>query len=129
MAIVPYQNRLKKPAAELHKNMTPWERNLWYEFLREQKPRFLRQKPIGSYIVDFYCPTLKLAIELDDGQHYEPAGIESDARRTARLEEQGLTVLRFSNLDINQNFQGVCQMIQRTVCDMEVHDEKHKICP
>ena len=69
MAIVPYQNRLKKLASELRKNMTPWEKKLWYEFLREQSPRFLRQKPLGSYIVDFYCPTLRLAIEVDGGQH------------------------------------------------------------
>ena len=50
MAIVPYKNSLQRPVRELIKNMTPWERKLWYEFLREQKPRFLRQKPIGDYM-------------------------------------------------------------------------------
>ena len=56
MAIVPYKNSLQRPARELRKNMTPWERKLWYEFLREQKPRFLRQKPIGDYMWTFTVP-------------------------------------------------------------------------
>ena len=111
MAIVPYQNRLKKLASELRKNMTPWEKKLWYEFLREQSPRFLRQKPLGSYIVDFYCPTLRLAIEVDGGQHYEPEGMERDAIRTAELGSMGITVLRCSNADIKENLSGVCSSI------------------
>ena len=58
-------------ARELRKNMTPWEKKLWYQFLRSAPARFQRQKPIGNYIVDFYCAAQKLAIELDGGQHYE----------------------------------------------------------
>ena len=115
MAIVPYQNRLKKLASELRKNMTPWEKQLWYEFLREQSPRFLRQKPLESYIVDFYCPTLRLAIEVDGGQHYEPEGMERDAIRTAELGSMGITVLRFSNADIKENLSGVCSSITNLI--------------
>ena len=118
MAIVPYQNRLKKLASELRKNMTPWEKKLWYEFLREQSPRFLRQKPLGSYIVDFYCPTLRLAIEVDGGQHYEDAGKAYDERRTAYLQQQGIQVLRFSNLDVMRNFDGVCFEIDAIVREL-----------
>ena len=112
--MVPYEKRLQKPASDLRKNMTPWERKLWYDFLREQSPRFLRQKPIGRYIVDFYCPTLRLAVELDGGQHYEEAGRSSDACRTAELDRLGVRVLRFSNLDVDRNFQGVCEHILNT---------------
>ena len=115
MAIVPYQNRLKKLASELRKNMTPWEKKLWYEFLREQSPRFLRQKPLESYIVDFYCPTLRLAIEVDGGQHYEPEGMERDAIRTAELGSMGITVLRFSNADIKEILSGVCSSITNLI--------------
>lgn len=111
MAIIPYKNSLQCPARELRKNMTPWERKLWYEFLREQSPRFLRQKPIGNYIVDFYCPSRRLAVELDGGQHFEPQGQEHDARRTAELEKLGVKVLRFSNLEVDRNFRGVCEQI------------------
>lgn len=101
MAIVPYKNSLQRPARELRKNMTPWERKLWYKFLREQKPRFLRQKPIGDKIVDFYCPALRLAVELDGGQHFEPQGQAYDARRTGDLERLGVKVLRVSNLEVD----------------------------
>lgn len=110
--IVPYKSQAKVLARGLRKNMTPWERKLWYEFLRGAAPRFLRQKPLGGAIVDFYCPTLKLAIELDGGQHFEADGLERDARRTSELERLGIKVLRYSNLEIDRDFEGVCQSIQ-----------------
>ena len=106
--------KLTPLARDLRKNMTPWERRLWDDFLREQSPRFLRQKPIGRYIVDFYCPALRLAVELDGGQHYEEEGRISDACRTAELNRLGVRVLRFSNLDVDRNFQGVCEHILNT---------------
>ena len=95
--------------------MTPWERKLWYEFLRSYPVRFQRQKVIGNYIADFYCAKVGLVIELDGGGHYEAAQIESDARRTKTLEAMKLTVMRVCNIDINRNFSGVCEAI-----DMEV---------
>ena len=91
--------------------MTPWERKLWYDFLRGYPLRFQRQKAIGPYIVDFYCAKARLVIELDGGGHYETEQIRQDQRRSAQLEELGLTILRFSNLDIHQNFSGVCNDI------------------
>lgn len=102
-------------ARELRKNMTPWERRLWYDFLRGYPVRFQRQKPIGSYIVDFYCAKAGLVVELDGGGHYEETQEVKDHLRTAWLENEGLRVLRFSNLDVDQNFSGVCQVIEREV--------------
>ena len=64
-------NKVNIPLAKtLRKNMTPWERKLWYEFLRSYPIRFQRQKAIGNYIVDFYCAKVGLVIELDGGGHY-----------------------------------------------------------
>lgn len=98
-------------ARKLRKNMTPWERKLWYDFLREYPIRFQRQKAIGSYIVDFYCAKAQLAIELDGGGHFSIEQIEKDKLRTKELESMGLTVVRICNLDIDNNFSGVCEYI------------------
>ncbi len=95
----------------LRKNMTKEERRLWYEFLRDCEFRFRRQEIIGNYIVNFYCSSAKLIIELDGSQHYEPINKEKDSERTQYLNSQGLRVLRFSNLDVLENFQGVCEAI------------------
>ncbi len=102
-------------ARELRKNMTPWEKKLWYQFLRSAPARFQRQKPIGNYIVDFYCAAQKLAIELDGGQHYEMEAMRRDRYRSKELERLGVTVLRFSNLEIQENFPEVCGTILRYI--------------
>ena len=107
----PYNKSNISLAKSLRKNMTPWERKLWYEFLNTYPVRFQRQKAIGNYIVDFYCAKAQLVIELDGSEHYEPKQIETDAERTNVLEEMNLKVVRFSNNDIVQNFQGVCESI------------------
>ena len=106
--------QLKQNARELRKNQTKEERLLWNAFLKAYPMRFRRQYIIGSFIVDFYCHAAKLAVELDGSQHYEPAGAESDQRRTAYLESQGVKVLRFSNLDVTRRFKAVCEEIDRT---------------
>ena len=103
---------LKANAQALRKNMTKEENLLWYQFLRRYPCQFRRQYVIGNYIVDFYCHRAKLVVELDGSQHYTPEEMEKDARRTRYLESLGLQVLRFSNLDVIQNFDGVCQTIQ-----------------
>ena len=102
-------------ARELRKNMTPWERKLWYEFLRNYPIRFQRQKAIGNYIADFYCAKAKLVIELDGGGHYEEAQMKYDALRTAELEKMDLRVIRICNLDVDQNLRGVCAYIDNEV--------------
>lgn len=102
-------------ARVLRKNMTPWERKLWYEFLRNYPIRFQRQKAIGNYIADFYCAKARLVVELDGGGHYTVEQIERDKIRTKELKEMNLTVLRVCNLDIDRNFSGVCEYIDLNV--------------
>ena len=102
-------------AKNLRKNMTPWERKLWYEFLSNYPIRFQRQKAIGNYIVDFYCARARLVIELDGGAHYTSEQTEKDKIRTKELENMNLTVLRVCNLDIDRNFYGVCEYIDLAI--------------
>ena len=102
-------------AKELRKNMTPWERKLWYEYLRSYPVRFQRQKAIGNYIVDFYCARAGLVVELDGGGHYNPEQMEADADRTKELESMKLRVLRICNTDIDRNFRGVCEFLDNEV--------------
>ena len=91
----PYRKENIPRAKELRKNMTPWERKLWYEFLRNYPLRFQRQKAVGDYIADFYCAKAGLVVELDGGGHYEAPQAERDRKRTEALEQMGLRVLRF----------------------------------
>ena len=110
-----HNKRIVPAAKELRKNMTKEERHLWYDCLRGYPVRFLRQKVVGRYIVDFYCAEARLVIELDGTQHYVDGGIEKDAERTAFLERYGLTVVRIPNNAVNQNFRGVCEQIDHLV--------------
>ena len=98
-------------ARNLRKNMTKEERHLWYDFLRDYPVRFLRQKVIDNYIVDFYCHEARLIIELDGSQHYGPSHLLADSIRTQRLENRDLHVMRIPNNAINENFSGVCAHI------------------
>ena len=102
-------------AKNLRKNMTKEERHLWYDFLRSYPVKFLRQKILGKYIVDFYCAEAKLIVELDGSQHYEEKEKERDAERTTYLEQYGVRVLRIPNNEVNQNFSGVCEYIELAV--------------
>ena len=104
-------------AKELRKNMTPWERKLWYEFLRTYPIRFQRQKAIGNYIADFYCAKAQLVVELDGGEHYTPEQMQADTERTTALESMKVRVIRICNPDIDRNFRGVCEFI-----DIEVRN-------
>ena len=109
-------NKSNIPLAKvLRKNMTPWERKLWYEFLRSYPIRFQRQKSIGNYIVDFYCAKAKLVIELDGGGHYSNGQQQKDENRTKELESMNLKIIRICNIDIDRNFYGVCEYIDLTV--------------
>ena len=105
--------KLKHFAQTLRKEMTKEERHLWYDFLKCLPVTVNRQKVIGNYIVDFYCASAKLIIELDGSQHYEDKGIVSDKKRDKYFNDFGLQVLRYSNADVNNNFNGVCEDILR----------------
>ena len=104
-------NKLTENSQKLRKNMTKEERHLWYDFLKELPVNFNRQKVIGNYIVDFYCAKAKIVIELDGSQHYFDEGREKDLKRDRFLSSLGLTVLRYSNDDVNNSFESVCQDI------------------
>ena len=113
--MLPYKKSNVALAKILRKNMTPWERKLWYEFLREYPVRFQRQKPIGNYLADFYCFKVKLIVELDGSQHYNKSDTIKDKIRTEKLEEFDLTVIRIPNNEIDENFYGVCEYIDSFV--------------
>ena len=98
-------------AGNLRKNMTKEEKHLWYDFLRQYPVKFIRQKIIGKYIVDFYCAKARLVIELDGSQHFEDEALKKDAERTKYLEGYGLRVLRITNADVNMKFRDVCEYI------------------
>ena len=104
-------SKLTGNAKALRKNMTKEERHLWYDFFKSLSITVNRQKVIGNYIVDFYIATEKLVIELDGSQHYEDDGIENDIKRDLFLNDLGIKVLRYSNLDVNQRFESVCEDI------------------
>jgi very-short-patch-repair endonuclease len=93
--------------------MTPAERKLWFEYLRFQKPRFYSQRPIGKFIADFYCAKAKLVIELDGQSHASEEGRAYDNERSAFLEGLEVSVVRFTNLEVTQNFEGVCNAITK----------------
>lgn len=95
--------------------MTKYERQLWYRCLRTCPLRFQRQKPIGRYIVDFYCAKAKLVIELDGSGHYEEAQQEYDRKRTAYLQRMGLKEIRYTNLQIATEFRAVCEDIYKHI--------------
>ncbi len=111
--ILPYNPHLKELARNLRKNSTLSEVLLWKQ-LKNRGIRgmdFDRQKPIGDYIVDFFCKELMLAIEIDGESHYGKR--ETDVRRQKALEELGISFLRFSDKDIKTNLTEVVSAIER----------------
>ena len=89
-------------AREIRKEQTPEEGKLWHLYLKKLEPRFTRQKIIGPYIVDFYCPKLKLVIEIDGEQHYLEENVAYEKRREDYFQKEGYKILRFYNSDINK---------------------------
>ena len=90
-------------ARGMRKESTEEENKLWHLYLKKIKPRFVRQKIIGSYIVDFYCAKLKLVIEIDGVQHYLEENEMYEKRREEYLQSAGYKLLRFYNSDVNKN--------------------------
>ncbi|WP_089606248.1 endonuclease domain-containing protein [Acinetobacter piscicola] len=109
----PYNKNLKQPSRDLRNNMTDAELLLWRRLRRKQIHglQFYRQKPILNYIVDFYCPSANLVIECDGGQHYTDDGLDADRVRDGALAGLGLMVLRFDNLQILNEIDGVVEQI------------------
>ena len=112
---VPKNNKMLARARELRKDMTPQERHLWFDFLRTYPVKIYKQRIIESFIVDFYCASAKLVIEVDGSQHYTEEGIAYDEERTMKLNQYNLMVLRFSNADVDRHFQEVCESIDQCI--------------
>ena len=107
--------RLLPLARSLRRDMTPQERKLWYLFLRTYPIKIYKQRIIDSYIVDFLCFSAKLVIEIDGSQHYHDIETARDNERSAALERYGLKILRFSNREINREFERVCDVIHQEI--------------
>ncbi len=112
---IPRNRELLPYAKKLRRNMTPQERKLWNLFIRKYPVNIYRQRTIGNYIVDFYCYSAKLVIEVDGAHHNQAPQKAYDAKRTAFLESYGLLVLRFSNREVDTQFEAVCEKIHQTI--------------
>jgi very-short-patch-repair endonuclease len=112
-----YNTKLKKYSQELRKNMTDAERLLWSKLRRKQLKglQIYRQRIIGNYIVDFYCPKANLIIEIDGGQHYSVEGIKENKIRDDYMRNQGFKVLRFSDKEVFENLNGVIEKIYEDI--------------
>ena len=108
-----YNKRLVSNARSLRNNMTDEEKRLWYDFLKKLPLTVNRQKNIGKYIVDFYIHSAKTVIELDGIQHEMTEYKVADQKRDSYLRNLDITVLRYANREINENFNFVCNDILR----------------
>ncbi len=109
--IYKYDKNLTPYAQRLRKDMTKEEKHLWYDFLKTLPFTVNRQKVIGGFIVDFFIAEKRVVIEIDGSQHFEEDHLISDKQRDKELYDLGITVLRYTNNDINKRFNSVCQDI------------------
>ncbi len=117
---IPVNSRLDKYAKNLRKNMTDEEKTLWYNYLNKIYPRFHRQKIIGNYIVDFYCPKLRIVIGIDGVQHYQPQHYENDFVRDEFISKKDITILRFDNSEVKKDY---CSVLYRIASHCEMKAE------
>ncbi|MGB2803991.1 MAG: endonuclease domain-containing protein [Candidatus Zixiibacteriota bacterium] len=113
---LPYKRKLTKLVRQNRKNPSPAEKKIWHEVLcRKQFEgyKFTRQKPLGGYIVDFYCSKLQLVIEIDGDSRAENK--KYDKTRTEVLSQLGLRVLRYTNRDVCNNIEGVYQDLMHII--------------
>ena len=115
--MIPYNENLKQLSRQLRNNMTDAERYLWIKLRLGQLKgcHFYRQKPIGEYIVDFFCPKAKLVIEVDGSQHFSDETIEYNKIRDEHMRNLGLKVLRFTNTEVMKNIEGVIESIIKEI--------------
>ncbi len=112
---LPYNPQLVINAKEMRKNPTLAEKKLWNEYLHNCSVRFLRQRPIDNFIVDFYCASCKLVIEVDGDSHFTDEGIDYDRQRTKILEGYGLRIIRFTNDQVLNCFEDLCNHIEQII--------------
>jgi very-short-patch-repair endonuclease len=115
--MLPYNSNLKQLSRQLRNNMTDAERHLWSRVRMKQIKghQFYRQKPIGDYIVDFYCPRAKLVIEIDGSQHFSTETSQYDRIRDEHMCSLGLRVLRFTNTEVMTHTEGVVERIGEAI--------------
>jgi very-short-patch-repair endonuclease len=116
-----YDPKLKLLARQMRAQMTAAEKKLWYGHLRQHQYRFLRQKPIGNYIADFYCPALQLIIEVDGETHLNKNDNPTfyDKIRTKKLEEMEIKIVRFWNNEILEGFDSVIEKLEEIIKNLE----------
>ena len=119
---IPKDSTQLENARRLRREMTPHERKLWYLFLRGYPVKVCKQRIIGRFIVDFYCASARLVMEVDGSQHYGPQGLAYDAERSRFLTALGLEILRFSSREIGRDFRAVCLQIDRTTMQERPQD-------
>ena len=113
MPILPYNQNLKEISKDLRKRLTEAERHLWERLKHKHLGYvFYRQKPLGDYIVDFYCNQAKLVIEVDGGYHLDKESADNDRVRNEYMKNLGLTVLRFTNTQVLENTDNVVAKIK-----------------
>ena len=112
-----YNIKLKRHSQQLRKNMTDAERLLWSKIRKKQLRgcQFYRQRIIGNYIVDFYCPKTKLIVELDGGQHYNEEENRKDRIRDDYMKKLGMKILRLSDREVFENLNGVIERIYESL--------------
>lgn len=117
--IIPYNPKLVPLAKKLRKNSTLAEILLWQQLKGKQLQGydFDRQKPIGNYIVDFYCKELLLAIEIDGCSH--TAKGRYDLQRQQEIEKMGVTMFRFDDVDVKKDMELVVKSIREQIREME----------
>ena len=108
-------NKMLPVARRLRREMTPQEKTLWYQFLRSYPVKIYKQRIIESFVVDFYCAEARLVIELDGLQHYTEQGKAYDEERSSIMEGYGVEVLRFTNLEVDREFDAVCERIDARI--------------
>lgn len=106
---------LKSNSQTLRKNMTKEEKHLWYDFLKNIPYTVNRQKVIGDYIVDFYCASANIVIEIDGIQHKQKENKEKDVERDLFFERIGIKVLRYPNINVNMSFNAICEDILKNI--------------
>jgi len=131
MKFICNDSKLKQRRRELRRNQTDAEKILWQKLRNRQLcgMKFFRQYSFKAYILDFYYPKLKLAIELDGGQHAEQEKREYDEARSEYLKTHGVTVMRFWNNEIMKNIDGVLERIAERITPLIPLKLRGKVTP
>ena len=123
------RNSEKEKRRQLRKSMPAAEALLWSKIRAKRLlgRKFRRQYSVGPYVVDFYCPELKLAVEVDGDSHFQPGALEKDQRRQAFIESFDIKFLRFTNEDVTRNTDGVLDVIRSFMVDRDPPSARHQV--